>query len=88
MNNHLHLNKHLARQHVFKYADELSTCRSIRQAVFFVVFFFFFQLIDWPSKKTILIHVFGPWHRVTVTGAGTSADGKHWRAVTRIHVRL
>lgn len=40
MNNHLHLNKHLARQHVFKYADELSTCRSIRQAVFFVVFFF------------------------------------------------
>lgn len=46
MNNHLHLNKQLARQHVFKYADELSTCRSIRQAVFFVVFFFFFQLID------------------------------------------
>lgn len=49
MNNHL--NKHLARQHVFKYADELSTCRSIRQAVFFVVFFFFFPINRLTKQK-------------------------------------
>ena len=52
MKNHLHLNKHLACQHVFK------ICRWVidlpldpSSCVFCVFFFFFFQLIDRPSKK-------------------------------------